>query len=588
MPDFELKKIGDGELGGKGNGLVRLTGLISELAGSDENRPFVDAVAFPKTFFVTTSIFRDFVKFNALEKAIFEVETGASQDYDGLREKFLAGRFSDDARRLFSQVLEDISSPLAVRSSSLLEDQKGASFAGKYESVFVGNQGDVKARMEELLSAVKSVFASTYNPNALTYRGKHGFTKDKEEMAVLIQEVVGTAFKNYYLPAAAGVGFSQNGYCWNKEINKKDGLVRLVFGLGTRAVGRGYVCLFSPPKPLMRPEGTDVNNIQKCSQKKVDVIDLASGTLKSVHFRELIGDGFNCYPGSQAMVSLRDGNYLYRPISNLWDTQHIPVLTMNGALSNSWMGLHLAQTIGWLLKEIEKGLGCPIDMEFAVNIDSATAVAKIFLLQTRPLSESEDKKPHAIPEIAPQDMIFTVHRNLPTAYVPDMEYLVYVDEEQYHNWPHNEKQTVARVVGKVTEALKGKRFALIGPGRWGSWNPDLGVPVTYAEIANCVMLVEVARRRATYVPEVSFGSHFFQDLIEDNIAYLPLYPDEPNEVFNDEIFKMRSSFEKLLPDDYYRKFDKLFKIVHVPAVSDNRLAHAILNGELEKAVVFIK
>ena len=578
MPDVQIRKIGNGELGGKGAGFVHVQKL---LAGTDK-------ISFPKTVFITTAIFRDFVKFNNLEKIIADAESGKNEDYEDLKSAFLQAKFSEAAKKELTQILSEMTTPVAVRSSSLLEDQKGASFAGKYESVFVGNQGNIEERQEEYLRAIKTVYASTFNPNALTYRRKHDFIKDKEEMALLVQEIVGTAYRDYYLPALAGVAFSQNGYCWNKEINKKDGLVRLVFGLGTRAVGRGYVCLFSPAKPLMRPEGTEVNNIQKCSQKKVDVIDLKENQFKSIHFRELVSDGFNCYPGSQAFVSLRDGNYLYRPVSNLWDAQHVPVLTMNGVLGGPWMGINVSEAIGWVLKELESGLGFAVDIEFAVNIDPASGNAALYLLQTRALSETENRKPHPIPDLPSQDIIFTVHRNLPTAYVPDIDYLVYVDETQYHNWPHNEKQTVARVVGKLTEVLKGKRFALVGPGRWGSWNPDLGVPVTYAEIANCVMLVEVARRKATYVPEVSFGSHFFQDLIEDNIAYLPLYPDEPNEVFNEEIFSKKSDFEALMQDPYYRKFDKLFKVIHVPTVADGRLAHAILNGELEKAVVFVK
>ncbi len=581
-----LKKIGDGELGGKGNGFAKIEKLIGDLKEKGDSH--AATICFPKTIHVTTSVFRDFVKFNGLEKIIAEAESGGGANYEELKGRFLGGKFADTVQKELSSILDQITSPMAVRSSSLLEDQKGASFAGKYESVFVGNQGTPESRREEFLNAVKTVFASTFNPNAITYRGKHGFLKDAEEMALLVQEVVGLQYQDYYLPALAGVGFSQNGYCWNKEINKKDGLVRLVMGLGTRAVGRGYVCLFSPVKPLMRPEGTEVNNIQKCSQKKVDVIDLKSNSFKSIHFRELIGDGFNCYPGSQAFISLRDGNYLYRPVSNLWDSQHVPVLTMNGVLGGEWMGINLSETLAWLLRELEKGLGFAVDVEFAVNAESEGNHAGIYLLQTRALSEAESGKSRPIPDVPSQDVIFTVHRNLPTAYVPDLEYLVYVDEMEYHNWPHNDKQSVARVVGKLTEVLKGKRFALIGPGRWGSWNPDLGVPVTYAEIANCAMLIEVARRKATYVPEVSFGSHFFQDLIEDRIAYLPLYPDEPNEVFNENIFSKQSEFSKLFPDDYYRKFDKLFHVIHVPAVADGRKAHAILNGELEKAIVFIK
>lgn len=585
---LDMKRIGTGELGGKGSGFAKVRELVAALAAAPQNEGFTGLITFPRTVFVTTSVFDDFVKFNGFEKMIADVEAEMNTDLESLNSAFLAGKFSDAAEKELLKILDDITSPMAVRSSSLLEDQKGASFAGKYESVFVGNQGSKEERQAEFLKAVRTVFASTFNANALTYRRKHGFIKDKESMAVLVQEIVGQTYRDYYLPALAGVAFSQNGYCWSREINKKDGLVRLVFGLGTTAVGRGYVCLFSPAKPLARPEGTEVNNIQKCSQKKVDVIDLKSNALRTVHFRELISDGFNNYPGSQAFVSLRDGNYLYRPVSNLWDSQHIPVLTMNGVLSGSWMGIDVSGTLAWILRELENGLGYPVDVEFAINVEPENNAAKIYLLQTRALSEAEDKRPQPIPDVPARDIIFTVRRNLPTTYVPDIEYLVYVDEAGYHNWPHNEKQSVARVAGKLTEVLKGKRFALIGPGRWGSWNPDLGVPVTYAEIASCVMLVEVARRKATYVPEVSFGSHFFQDLIEDNIAYLPLYPDEPDEVFNEEIFKKRSEFPDLMPDPYYRKFDGLFHVIDVPAAADGRLAHAILNGELERAIVFIK
>ena len=588
MPESKIITIGTGEMGGKGHGFSHLKKLLSDLARIPENKIFTDSIRVPKTFSVTTSVFSDFIKFNKFENLIEDAKSGGKENYEVIKDKILAGKFSDDVKKELFGILKQVNSPLAIRSSSLLEDQKGASFAGKYESVFDGNQGTEEVRQEEFLKAIKTVYASTYNPSAIAYRKKHGFLEDNEEMALLVQEVVGRRYGEYYLPALAGVGFSQNGYCWNKEINKKDGLVRLVFGLGTRAVGRGYVCLFSPVKPLMRPEGTEANIIQKCSQKKVDVIDLRNNTIKTVHFRELISDGFNCYPGSQAMVSLRDGNYLYRPVSNLWDAQHIPVLTMNGVLSGPWLGIDLSQTIGWLLKRSEEDLGHAVDIEFAVKIDPETGKAELFLLQARALSESEERKARPIPKLDPKDVIFTVRRNLPTAYVPDIEFLVYVDEMEYRNWPHKDKQSVARVIGKVNEVLQGKRFALIGPGRWGSWNPDLGVPVTYAEIFHCIILVEVARRRATYVPEVSFGSHFFQDLIEDNIAYLPVYPDEPGAVFNEEIFSKQSEFSKLLPDEYYRKFDKLIKVVHIPNVADNRKAHAILNGELEKAAMFLK
>lgn len=587
MGENEIERVGSGEIGGKARGFLRLMLAVHESFRRDDGRQYASVLAFPETKIITTSVFREFLALNRLEEMARAVESGRESDYEALKAKFLASGFPESIRKELAASVLRIEAPLAVRSSSLLEDQKRASFAGKYESVFVATRGDERERLDQLLQGMKAVYASTFNPSALAYRRNRGLLDAREEMALLVQEVVGRPYRHYWLPAMAGVGFSQNGYCWNREMLKKDGLVRLVFGMGTRAVGRGYVRLFSPAKPTMRPEGTEVNNIQKCSQKNVDVIDLEGRALKSVHFRELITDGFECYPGSQPMVSLRDGNYLYRPVSHLWDASHVPVLTMDGVLAGSWMNLDLPRTLGWLLRELEAALGFAVDLEFAVNVDPDAKTARLYPLQARPLAEGEARQPRPIPKLDKQQVIFSTARSLPTAFVPDIEYLVYVDEDVYHSWPFNDRQSVARVVGKITEALRGRRFALVGPGRWGSWNPQLGVPVKYAEIAGSLMLVEVARRRATYVPEVSYGSHFFQDLIEDNVAYLPLHPDEPNEVFNEAILHEKSELLRLLPVEHYGKYDPLIRVVHVPSVAGGRRAHAILNGELEVAVVFL-
>lgn len=585
MPEIEIITIGDGNIGGKASGFLNVQNLLKENLDAD----FTDNVAFPKSVFIATDIFNQFVKFNELQNMVNEVEKPDYKlnDCEQIKKSILDGTFPENIETSLVELLNLFKNPIIVRSSSMLEDQKGAAFAGKYESVFVGNQGDIADRKAKLLQAIKKVYSSTYNPNALEYRCKHGFVDSREAMAILIQEVVGQKYKNYYLPAMAGVAFSQNGYCWNKSIKKEDGLIRLVFGLGTCAVGRGYVRLFSPIKPSVRPEGTDINNIQKCSQKKVDVIDLENNNFKTVHFRELINNGFDCYPNSQPMISLKDGSYLYRPVSHIWDNMHVPILTMDGVLQSPWVKLNIAEILSKLLKKLESNLGFPVDIEFAIALKPESENACIFILQARPLSEREGHTPKPIPEISEDKIIISTKGNLPTSHVSDIEYLVYVDDMVYHSWPHKEKQTVARTIGKLNEILKTKRFALIGPGRWGSWNPDLGVPVTYSEISNCLLLIEVARRKATYVPEVSFGSHFFQDLIEDNITYLPVYPDNADVIFNEKIYKTKSSFKNLLKDNYYRQFDELIKVIHIPSLHKQNYANAILNGELEKAVLFI-
>ena len=421
MHNLEIIRIGDGNIGGKATGLIKVINVLKSFPKEDTH--FLDKIALPKTLFITTSIFNDFVKHNELSSLIHKVEQNEfrEEDCEELKSAFRKGTFPDDTLNKLIGILETFTEPMVIRSSSLLEDQKGAAFAGKYDSIFVGNQGSLEERKTMLLEAIKKVYSTTYNPNALTYRLKHGFLEEKEEMALVVQTIVGQRHENYYLPAMAGVGFSQNGYCWNKEIKKEDGLVRLVFGLGTRAVGRGYVRLFSPIKPSVRPEGTEINNIQKCSQKKVDVIDLENNSLKEVHFRELVPDGFKSYPGAQPMVSLRDGGHLYRPASNFWDSNHIPVLTMDGALSAPWMNLSIGEILDWLLKKLEKNLGFPVDLEFAINVDAEDKQAHLYILQTRPLSESEGQKPQPIPEVNKQDIRFSVQGKRTTAYVPNIE-----------------------------------------------------------------------------------------------------------------------------------------------------------------------
>ncbi|MFH1653553.1 MAG: PEP/pyruvate-binding domain-containing protein [Pseudomonadota bacterium] len=589
MPE-KIIIVGDGQPGGKGSGLLKLQQRLDDILNDISSPHSKDKIEIPQTIIITTSAFREFVEHNKLETLIERIENTAHHDIESekLANSFLTGEFTENLKNILLKTLDEFETPVIVRSSSLLEDQKGAAFAGKYQSIFLANQGEKKTRQEEFLSAIKKVYSSTYNPDAIAYRHKHGFADSKEEMALVIQAVVGNRYGDYYLPAMAGVGFSQNGYCWNKEIKKSDGLVRLVFGLGTSAVGRGYVRLFSPAKPLMRPEGTDVDSIQKCSQKKVDVIDLKNNSLKTVHFRELIPDGLNCYKGSQPMISLRDGAHIYRPVSNIWDKSFIPVLNMDGVLTSQWMKINIPKTLGYLLLELEKRLGFAIDMEFAINFDNEKEMAVLYILQVRPLSEREGFKVKKIPDIKDEDIIFSVQRNLPTYHIPDIEFLIYVDDVIYHQWPHNEKQSVARAVGKLNNILREKRFALIGPGRWGSWNPELGVPVSYAEISHTLLLVEVARRKATYIPEVSFGSHFFQDLIEDNIAYLPVYPDEPGVLFHEDILKKKSKFRELLPDEYFRQFDELIKVLHIPSIRSKKSATAISNGELERAIVYLE
>jgi hypothetical protein len=582
--------IGGGHIGGKAKGFLQAKEILTGGSVKERFPREVSLLRFPVTFCIGTGVYEEFIKRNNLEEIISRAKISIEdEDYERLKRHFLDGTFPVSFIKDISSLLENITYPLAVRSSSVLEDQPGTSFAGKYDTLFISNRGTLNERTEQLLTAIKNVFASTYNPSAVSYRTKHHLVDEEEKMAILLQEAIGLEFEGYFMPLMAGVGFSQNGYCWNKEVKKEGGLVRLVFGLGTRAVGRGYARLFSPKKPLARPEGTDVREIDKFSQATIDALDIKLNRIVSFHFSQVVRNGLDCYPRSERLFSLRDGSHLYIPVTNIWDPEHKPVLTFDAILTSPWCGLYMPSVTEAVFKSLEEGFGFAVDVEFAVRVDDDLKEAHFYLVQARPLSQRSSMASHPIPRDVPEkDKLFTAVKNIASAVIHNIEYIVYVDSFQYDKWPIDDRHEVARIVGRINRMLNGKTFMLMGPGRWGSAKVELGVPTKYSEISNCAMLVEIARKTENYVPEVSFGTHFFQDLIEDCIVYMPLYPDDPGIIFNEEFLKSQNVFRQFLPDYYHASYENLIRVVHIPSVSGGRLATAVLNGEQEEALIYLK
>lgn len=581
--------IGSGMVGGKAVGYFRAKNHLERKEVKESAPELADKIRFPRTACITTDVFNTFVKDNNLRPLIEQHKWNEETAYEVLRGHFLYGTFSDTVMESFRSILQEFNFPLAVRSSSKLEDRPGTSFAGKYDTVFISNRGSLDKRLGEFCRAVKDVYASTYNPSALQYRRKHGLLEKTEEMAILLQQAIGCEYKDYFLPLMAGVGFSRNGYCWNNHIKKEDGIVRLVFGLGTRAVGRGYARIFSPGSPLSRPEGTGADAITKFSQGVVDLLDMKHNSLKSVRFKELVQDGFTCYPHAQRLFSLKDEAYLYIPPTNIWNKKHQPVLTFDGVLTSPWLGLDLPKMMKWMFVELETAFNCPVDIEFAIKVDNGQSEeAHFYLVQARPLSQREEENPRPIPDIPDEKKIFFANRQVPTAFMEKIEYIVYVDPYGYKNWPAGDKYAVARVIGKINQVLEKDSFILMGPGRWGSVSPELGVPVKYAEIANAKMLVEISIKEAEYLPEVSYGTHFFQDLIEDKIVYVPLYPEEEGSMLNMTFLNSENLLMKLLKTEYYSKYEGLIRVINVPMVTGGSYAAVVFNGREDRGVVYIK
>lgn len=572
---------GIGRIGGKAGGMLL---AYQVLAGHEPKNAFLP-VAIPDSYYLRSDVVEEFIRLNRLDqyqnqkyKPIDEL----TREYPLIRGVFRNSDFPLKIVHELRRILENIGNdPLIVRSSSLLEDRFGTAFSGKYASIYVGNQGTLEQRLQAVLAAIAEVYASIMGPDPILYRREHNLIDYVEEMAVLIQRVVGVRHGDYLLPALAGVAFSRNEYCWSPRIKREDGFLRLVMGLGTRAVDRGgneYPRMVALGAPTLRPESS-VQEILRGSQRSIDVVNLKSNRLESVRLADLLEQGPE-FPWLDRMVSeFRDGD-LYTPPGQWVDADPAKLFITFDKLIRA---TPFVDRLRDMMRRLEDAYGQPIDLEFACDGE------KFYVLQCRTQSQSQAIDFVAIPADIPEDdVLFDAHKYVRTGWAPDLEYIVYIDPRVYDAVPTRERRVeIARVVGRVNRKLKSKSFALIGPGRWGSNDILLGVPVTYADINHTAVLIEVALHKDGFCPEVSFGTHFFQDLVESGIHYLPLYPDEPGNRFRGDFLKnTANALATLSPDD--ADFANEVRVIHLPAVCAERHLTVAMDGESQVAVGYLR
>ncbi len=574
---------GIGRIGGKAGGMMLAHRILA--SAEKESNGYLP-LAIPESWYLRSDVVEDFIRLNRLDeyqsqkyKPIDEV----AREYPLIKGVFRNGEFAlkvvHELRRILGQIGNH---PLIVRSSSLLEDRLGTAFCGKYASVFVANQGSsLEQRLRILLGAIAEVYASIMAPDPILYRREHNLIDYVEEMAVLIQKVVGFKFGDFFLPAFAGVGFSRNEYRWSPRIKREDGLLRLVMGLGTRAVDRSgadYPRMVALGHPTLRPESS-VTDILRCAQHNIDVIDLKKNRLRTVRLQELLAHGMD-FPMLDKIVSLhRDGD-IYPPTGLHVDADPSQLCISFDKLLRE---TPFVPRVRGMLQKLEQEYGMPVDVEFACDGE------KFYLLQCRTQSQAKEVAPVKVPPGVPQaDIIFDAHRYVRTGLLEGIEYIVYVDPAAYDALATRQKRNeVARAVGHVNHALPPKSFILIGPGRWGSNDILLGVPIRYADINRCRLLIEVARHKDGFAPEVSFGTHFFQDLVEADIHYLPLYPDEPGSHFNEEFFMQAPNhLARLSPED--TDYADVVRVIQVPEVANGRRLTVAMDGGNDHALAYLK
>jgi hypothetical protein len=585
LKEIRQRKIGGGKIGGKAAGMLLAMRILCEKAPPEVRARF----RLPVSYYVGSDLIYQFISINGLmhwTDQKYKTEEQMRADYPQICEEFSRGRFPEEILiRLREILVEAGTRPVIVRSSSLLEDSFGTSFAGKYESIFCPNQGSPEDNLTSLTQAIARVYASALNPDALLYRHHHGLADYDERLAVLIQFVEGEAFGRYYLPQAAGVAFSRNLYRWSPQIRKQDGFLRLVCGLGTRAVDQqadDYPRLVALSHPLLHP-AADPKSIRRYSQHYVDVIDLQGNVFTTLP----IGDVLTArYGPLRYLAQVDQDGYLGSLRTNLVDPAKL-VLTFEELLRRT----PFAETMRTSLQLLEKYYTVPVDTEFTLEVPEPGELrpdVRITLLQCRPQSQIQDMADVQAPENLPvEDVILSTRRMVTQGMVDDIRYVLYVSPEYFQLHSRDEVSKLERSIGLLNSALQEQIFIAVGPGRWGTSSPDLGVHVTYADIYNARALIEISGKGIGAAPEPSFGTHFFQDLMETSIYPLAIFLDDADAFFNQAFFS-----ETPNRVGEWIKVDKFIPpILRLIDVHDARARHhlkLVMDDDRNQALVYLQ
>lgn len=557
---FQLRDrmIGSGSLGGKACGMLLARKIIRT-----ELPEYRECFEPHDSYYIGSDVFYTYIVSNGCWETRIAQRTdeGYFTEAGALREVLLTGSFPADIREKFRSMLEYFGqSPIIVRSSSFLEDGFGNAFAGKYESVFCVNQGTPEERLEAFEEAVRTVYASTMNLSALEYRKQRGLQHSDEQMAVLVQRVSGSYHGDLFFPAAAGVGYSYSSYRWNKYMDPSAGLLRIVAGLGTRAVDRpdhDYPRLANLDRPAVPMQNSTADR-HRFSQRVMDVLDTGENNLKSIEIDSILESLPLWYKKAVMERDYEAEDALKR--MNRW--RQVWFTTCQGLLENrKFTGLMQS-----VLKKLDQAYGNPVDIEYTVNLDE-TGEFVVNLLQCRPLYTGARGNVTEIPQLPAGDVFFHLRDSaMGSSTEEKIDVVLQIDAKAYYEYPYALKPRAADAVGAVNAWYrgKGKNILFMTPGRVGTSSPELGVPVSFAQISGFRGICEVSDSRAGYMPELSYGSHMFQDLVEAGIFYCALWGDDRTAAWQESLFDgLPDLFPQICPESA-----ELFSMIRVTEPED--------------------
>lgn len=589
LKNVDERLIGGGRIGGKAAGML-LAYKILQQRSPEIGGDISQQVSIADSYFLGTDVIYEFRRLNNLDRFMNEKYRTLDKiktDHPQVIESHLQGRFPVLIEERLHEIMHQIGHlPVIVRSSSLLEDNFGYAFAGKYQSIFCTNQGSSEENFAELAAAIKRVYASTLNPDAIVYRQHHGLIDYDERMAVLIQVVHGQPHGRYFFPTLAGVGYSRNPFRWSPKIRREEGFLRLVWGMGTRAVdrvSRDYPRMIALSNPELRPE-TTAKAIRQYSQHYIDVLDLTENQEKTLPVSTILNPK---YPALRYVASVYKDDYLQNILSPtaLSEDDEL-VLTLDYVIKDRKF-VRLMRTA---LSRLEQVYRAPVDVEFAIDIIPSYPYPdyRLIMLQCRPLTQREESEGAVIPANLPaESLLFRTYDLVPDGKVEGIQYVVFVNPVVYRQIAQpTTKLELGRAIGRLNKQMEKEKFILVGPGRWGSSNLELGVRVGYADIYNTKVLIEMSVADGDDYPELSYGTHFFQDLVEGDIYSLPLHLQNPRSSFNWKLLENSPNhLAQFSPAD--AGLSDYLTVIDIRDIAPNKRLNILMNSTNEEAVGYL-
>ena len=528
---FEVhsRMVGTGMIGGKACGMLLSRKLI------ENHRPDIFERFEPHdSYYIGSDVFYAYIVDNGFWDLRIKqrTEEGFFALANEFREKIMEGKFPAAIEAEFLRILDYYGSdPVIVRSSSILEDGFGNAFAGKYESVFCGSAGSPEERLAQFENAVRIVYASTMSLSALDYRKRRGLDKRDEQMAILVQRVSGSRYEGFFMPCAAGVGYSASPYRMD-AVRPEAGMLRLVMGLGTAAVDRrtgSYPRIVSldDPKRLIH---TSISDRQQYSQRIVDAVSLESGEVEGFDPMKL-SEKLPAYINRLLLTHNYETENRLREIGM---DREILFVTCDGLTDNQALMKDMREMLGLIQQHYQY----PVDTEYTVNFAPDGSYV-IDLLQCRPLQLTEEGDKVVFPDRISSDRILLETKGVSMGFSRkfDIDCIVYIDPVGYYKLPYKKKYDVKKALSDINWHFreKGKRMILLTPGRICTSSPELGVPSGFADISEFSLIAEVSESSIGYIPELSYGSHIFQDLVEAGILYTAVFEGKSTIAWNPEL-----------------------------------------------------